>query len=31
MMNAILIVGWAAIIWASYKLSVKILEKTDNL
>jgi len=31
MMNAILLIGWVVVIWGSYKLSVLVLEKTDNL
>jgi hypothetical protein len=31
MMNAFLLLSWMALIWGSYKLSVKLLEKTGNL
>lgn len=31
MMNAVLLIGWVVVIVASYKLSVIVLEKTDNL
>ena len=30
-MNAVLLIGWVVLIVASYKLSVIVLEKTDNL
>ena len=31
MMNAVLLIGWVIVIVATYKLSVIVLEKTDNL
>lgn len=31
MMNAVLLIGWVVLIVASYKLSVLVLKKTDNL
>ena len=30
-MNALLLIGWVAVIVVSYKVSVIILKKTDNL
>ena len=31
MMNAVLLIGWVVLIVATYKLSLVVLEKTDNL
>ncbi len=31
MMNALLLLGWVVLLVASYKLSVVVLKKTDNL
>lgn len=30
-MNAVLLIGWCVLIFVSYKASVAVLEKTDNL
>lgn len=30
-MNAVLLIGWVVLIVATYKLSLVVLEKTDNL
>ena len=30
-MNALLLIGWVAVIVVSYKVSVIVLEKADNL
>ncbi len=31
MMNAVLLIGWGVLIWGSYVLSVKVLEKVGDL
>jgi len=30
-MTAVLLIGWVAVIVISYKVSISVLEKTDNL
>ncbi len=30
-MNALLLIGWVAVIVVSYKVAIIVLEKTDNL
>ncbi len=30
-MNALLLIGWVAVIVVSYKVSIIVLKKTDNL